>query len=230
MTSTEIFAKHLKELRNKNGISLKELAKALDTTAQSLSLYEKAERTINIDLLVKVSKYFDVSSDYLLGLTENKTTDTDLKAVCDYTGLDENSINTLSKITDDYPAIWIELFINKYLEEILSGISGTFATFDNDCLWHFQLSFGQKGFEREIKPNCKELTKEEIKRVYTKWLSDWLNFCISSASGKIKEYIIELNNLEATEFKNNIDKISSDLYNYYVLEASENGNHNPTNK
>lgn len=102
MTTTEIFAKRLKKLRNENrfsktGISLKELASALDTTAQSLSLYEKAERTINIDMLVKISKYFNVSTDYLLGLTDNKTADTDLQSVCKYTGLNDEAVSTLNK-------------------------------------------------------------------------------------------------------------------------------------
>lgn len=96
MMTTEIFAERLKGLRNDHGISLKELAGSLDTTAQSLSLYERAERTINIDLLVKISKYFNVSTDYLLGLTGNKTNDTELQAVCGYTGLCEDAVKSLA--------------------------------------------------------------------------------------------------------------------------------------
>lgn len=96
MESKEIFSQRLVQLREDRGITQQTLADDLKITRQSLSLYEKAERTINIDLLVKIANYFNVSADYLLGLNENATTDTDLKAVCDYTGLNEKSVHLLN--------------------------------------------------------------------------------------------------------------------------------------
>lgn len=98
MKTKEFFAQRLIELREINNISQQVLADNLGITRQSLSLYEQAERTINIDLLVKISKFFNVSNDYLLGLTQTKTTDTDLKSVCDYTGLTEKAAEKLNKI------------------------------------------------------------------------------------------------------------------------------------
>lgn len=99
MKTKEIFAKRLVDLREKKEITQQTLADNLGITRQSLSLYEQAERTINIDLLVKISKFFDVSTDYLLGLTQAKTTDTDFKSVCDYTGLSEEAIKTICEIS-----------------------------------------------------------------------------------------------------------------------------------
>lgn len=104
MESKEIFAKRLVKLRENRGITQQTLADDLMITRQSLSLYEKAERTINIDLLVKIAKYFDVSTDYLLGMTDNATTDADLKAVCEYTGLSEDAITTFIDNMDE--SIW----------------------------------------------------------------------------------------------------------------------------
>lgn len=98
MKTKEIFAKRLVDLREKKEITQQTLADNLGITRQSLSLYEQAERTINIDLLVKISKFFDVSTDYLLGLTQTKTTDADFKSVCDYTGLSEKAVEKLCKI------------------------------------------------------------------------------------------------------------------------------------
>lgn len=55
--------------------------------------------------ICRLSKYFGVSSDYLLGLAKDPTTDTDLKAVCDYTGLSVEAIDFIK----NNPRIDIEL-------------------------------------------------------------------------------------------------------------------------
>lgn len=225
------FAKLLSELLQKikaeNGIIQDDVAKSIGVSRQALGKWANGETVPDIIDLKKLARYFNISADYLLGLNDIQTTNPDLIMACKYTGLDENTINTIAKITKNYPTVWIELFINKYFDKILSEILGTFAIFDDNTLWQFQISHGQNGFEKEIKPNCKELTQNEIKQAYTKWLMNWLDMCIYWAVGHIKNYIIELNNLEIKEFQSNIDKISSELYNYYVLEAAKNGEHNP---
>ncbi len=98
MEVKEIFAKRLVNLREKNGITQQALADDLGITRQSLSLYENAERTINIDLLVKVSKYFDVSNDYLLGLQKEPTNDPNVTAVTEYTSLSKEAVEKLNRI------------------------------------------------------------------------------------------------------------------------------------
>ena len=47
---------------------------------------------------VKIASYFNVSTDYLFGLTDNTTTDKDLRFVCDYTGLNEEAVESLREI------------------------------------------------------------------------------------------------------------------------------------
>ena len=46
-------------------------------------------------MTAKIAKYFQVSADYLLGLSNTPTTDEDLKFICDYTGLSDTVINSL---------------------------------------------------------------------------------------------------------------------------------------
>lgn len=72
MFCKEVFAARLKWLRQRKNISLAALAKEIGITAQSLSLYENAERVPNIEVLYKLAKDFNVSSDYLIGLTDCK--------------------------------------------------------------------------------------------------------------------------------------------------------------
>lgn len=63
------FPRILTLLRTTNGLSQKEVAKDLNISQGLLSHYENGKRECNLDLLVKIANYFDVSCDYLLGRT-----------------------------------------------------------------------------------------------------------------------------------------------------------------
>lgn len=106
MDTTSIFAKRLSKLREEKGISQQVLADALGVTRQSLSVYEKAERTINTELLVRIANYFKVSADYLLGLSDVATLDADIQVVGKYTGLSETAIGVISSFKDLYVVLY----------------------------------------------------------------------------------------------------------------------------
>ena len=57
-----------------------------------ITRHYNGQKIVTIDSLKKYAEYFNVSTDYLLGLSEAKTTDKDLQFICDYTGLNENLI------------------------------------------------------------------------------------------------------------------------------------------
>ena len=57
----------LKELRKAKGVSQEETAKALGITLRTYQNYEYGQREPNIDMILKMSEYFCVSTDYLLG-------------------------------------------------------------------------------------------------------------------------------------------------------------------
>lgn len=61
----------LKELRKKKGLSQLRLATELNTTQNTISRYETGEREPGIDELIKIADFFNVSTDYLIGRTEN---------------------------------------------------------------------------------------------------------------------------------------------------------------
>lgn len=132
MSTAEIFANRLIKLRELKHITQEELAKALQVTRQSLSLYEKAERTINIDLLNRIAEYFNVSSDYLLGLSDITTSDKDLKAVCEYLGLSERAIENIKRIAKNKKnAYFLDLFLS---ERDLFYIMADFSTLSDKCM------------------------------------------------------------------------------------------------
>lgn len=59
-------------LRKKKNLSQKEAAQSLGVSQALLSHYEKGIRECGLDFLVKAAAFYDVSSDYLLGLTETE--------------------------------------------------------------------------------------------------------------------------------------------------------------
>lgn len=65
-----IFATRLRELRIEKGLSMKQLAKALDTTDAAISNWENCINEPKISYLKSIALYFGVSSDYLLGLED----------------------------------------------------------------------------------------------------------------------------------------------------------------
>lgn len=61
----------LKHLRVENGLKLKDVAAALNVTIRSINRYEDGTREPSIDMLVRFCKLYDVSADYLVGLTDD---------------------------------------------------------------------------------------------------------------------------------------------------------------
>ena len=53
-------------LRKKSGLSQAELAQQLQCSASAVGMYEQGRREPSADLLVRLSRLFDVSTDYLL--------------------------------------------------------------------------------------------------------------------------------------------------------------------
>lgn len=64
------FPQRLKELREEKSLSIKTLAKELGVSDIAIGRWEKGLRTPNIDTLILVANYFNVSADYLLGLKD----------------------------------------------------------------------------------------------------------------------------------------------------------------
>ena len=73
------YGQMVKELRERNGITQKELAKYLEIDAKLYSHYETEDRIIPCKHLYAISLYFNVSLDYLFGFTNIKNYETNKK-------------------------------------------------------------------------------------------------------------------------------------------------------
>ncbi len=91
--------------------------------------------------IIKIARYYGVSTDYLLGLSKAKTKDIEVASICDYTGLSEQSITNLNRY-------------KKYLDTIdfIDTIIGNTNIFTN--LSHYAI-----GYFESLR-RCKELKEK----------------------------------------------------------------------
>ena len=62
-----MFSTKLKQLRNKAGITQQELADALNISRSTIAGYEAESKQPSYEMIVNISRFFKVSTDYLLG-------------------------------------------------------------------------------------------------------------------------------------------------------------------
>lgn len=97
---TMVRLRRIKQLRENRGLIQEILAAELGITQQMLSKYERDILCIKVDVLMKIAEYFNVTTDYLLGISEvkrdlqgqmkmNKTLDTYYDLIEIYKDLDE---------------------------------------------------------------------------------------------------------------------------------------------
>lgn len=92
------FAERLQELREDRDISRKELAAFLNISVSALGMYEQGRREPNIETLIRLADYFNVSIDFLVGRSFNNE---ESKNIIDALHLK----NKIDKLPQDYKAL-----------------------------------------------------------------------------------------------------------------------------
>lgn len=95
--------KNLKTIRNKNGISQQTLASAIGLTQQSVNMYENHKIEPDIDTLIEMANYFNVTVDYLIGRTdENGNVLVENTLLKRYASLSKNEKICVDTLIDTY--------------------------------------------------------------------------------------------------------------------------------
>ena len=89
-----MLSKRIYELRLSFGWTQVQLAQKLGITKQTVSNWENDNIQPSIDMLTKLAKVFNVSTDYLLGLTPSNSINVD--------GLPVEFVSHIVQIIDDY--------------------------------------------------------------------------------------------------------------------------------
>lgn len=64
--------KRLRDIREDADLTQKEVAEVLKITTQQYHLYESGKRSLPVDLLISLCCFYNLSADYVLGLTDVK--------------------------------------------------------------------------------------------------------------------------------------------------------------
>lgn len=96
--------KGLKRARKKAGYRTQEILHAalesygIEVTLETVRNWEQGKSCPSMEVFLKLCSFFDCSADYLLYQIEERTHD--LKYICEYTGLTEESVNSLHFLKD----------------------------------------------------------------------------------------------------------------------------------
>ena len=89
------FANHLATCLEENQCSYEKLARETCSVKSSIGNYKACKSEAKIVALVRIAQYFNVSTDYMLGLTEVKATEPTLKSACEYVQLPDEAVKHL---------------------------------------------------------------------------------------------------------------------------------------
>ena len=68
--SKEKFAKRLAELMEEKGLNNQTLGDAVGIPRTSISNWRNCRRTVQVDAIIKLAHFFDVTTDYMLGIVD----------------------------------------------------------------------------------------------------------------------------------------------------------------
>mgnify|MGYP005822834287 CR=1 FL=1 len=63
-----IFTHRVQDLRKQQNLSVKEFAQNFHVTPRTVQRWESGERVPPVEVIIELAKFFNVTTDYLLGL------------------------------------------------------------------------------------------------------------------------------------------------------------------
>lgn len=72
MNTLDIFSQRIKQLREERNLGVRELAAILGISHSAISMYENCKRTPDIETCRLFANFFNVTGDYLLGLSDER--------------------------------------------------------------------------------------------------------------------------------------------------------------
>lgn len=124
-----VFSKRLKALHENTNEKQADTAANLGVTRQSFNNWLNAVNEPDFATLIKIAKYYNTSVDYLLGLSDIESLDSNIKTSCTTTGLSQAAVEKLSahKIKKSITSQIIE---SKEFWDIIQSIQSALINYD----------------------------------------------------------------------------------------------------
>lgn len=174
----------LSDLRKNRNLSQRALSDALGLSHSTIGMYESGQREPNFETLKKIASFFNVSIDYLLGLTDDKN---DFEHKNNLNEIVYTQLRSLNDIDDNH---YFDRRLNDFSEHIKDGsfpvtegsLDSIALLFDTNSLY----LLGQTDnwySEDPMDENFKKTVKEETRKL----LNDQEKFVSEYNEKKIKE-------------------------------------------
>ena len=95
-----ITVERLRTLIDETELPRQAIADEMGCDVSTITKHYNGTRNLTTDFIVMYARYFNVSADWLLGLSEVRTVSPDTAMICRVTGLDDKAVQTLSEIND----------------------------------------------------------------------------------------------------------------------------------
>ena len=194
------FAERLKLLFFNSGETQEQAANRFNVTRQGFGNWLNGRTQPDYDALCKLAEYYNVSTDYLLGRTDVKTPDTELKTVCEVTDLSESAVKKIIKLNEkenqsdiDYS----DMLFNQMIEspefdeivnvlytalcfrhlalpdkEVIEQVNKEIETNRNSPFWQYALATAKGGLSPYYKQQLSELICKFYDRINQEYLSE----------------------------------------------------------
>lgn len=120
-----IFTERFRELQGDK--SNTDFASFLGISRQTVGFYCNGERLPDALSLIQIAEKCQVSADWLLGLSKEKSYEADIQKVCNYTGLSASAVSNLAKSKGRHPQTEVQSFLferTKLINYIVNYFSG----------------------------------------------------------------------------------------------------------
>ena len=101
-TKKQTFLERFRDLFNEKGCSQVELANAIGSARGTVATWLDGKTAPNVYMVKALAEYFSVSADYLLCISDTRSSDVNVKAAMEYTGLSESAVEWLHIGLDDF--------------------------------------------------------------------------------------------------------------------------------
>lgn len=117
----EVFSARLKELRQESGLTIEAFANEVGVSKSSVGYYENQNRLPDLATAARMAEVLGVTTDYLVGRSNARTSAPKLKNICDYVGLSDKSVKMLARLKKENPKR--SAMINQLLEQASDDIT-----------------------------------------------------------------------------------------------------------
>lgn len=114
--SISAIGERIKALRISKKLTQAELAQALNVKRQTVAQWENQERDLKTGAIISLAKYFNVSTDYLLGLTENTSTNISEIGISNKTGFSTLTVENILNLSAEH-----KIILDKIINELLKS-------------------------------------------------------------------------------------------------------------